>query len=105
VITCARKHDGIEFCFQCAEYPCQRYARLPEADSFISYRNVIADFSKAKSRGVESYITELAEKVAALEFLIESCNDGRRKAFFCTAVNLLPLDAAREVMHGALADR
>jgi len=64
-----------------------------------------ADFSKAKSRGVESYITELAEKVAALEFLIESCNDGRRKAFFCTAVNLLPLDAAREVMHGALADR
>lgn len=38
------------------------------------------------------------EKVSILSRLLEGYNDGRRKSFFCTAVNLLPLEDVRQVM-------
>lgn len=44
---CAAEHGGVEYCFQCSEYPCERYETESEYDSFISYRNVIKDFAKA----------------------------------------------------------
>lgn len=64
----------------------------------MSYRNVIADFEKAKTGGAEQYTKELNEKIDILEFLLNTYNDGRRKAFYCNAVNLLPLPDLREIM-------
>lgn len=98
VITCSKKHGSVEYCFECPSYPCDRYSRIGDADSFISYRSVITDFAKAKTDGVEQYMTELQEKIAILEFLLSTCNDGRRKAFYCNAVNLLTLPDLREIM-------
>ena len=91
VMTCNEKHDAVEYCFQCSSYPCQRYRRPSTADSFISYRNVIADLKRASREGIDKYKTELSEKVNILEFLIKNHNDGKRKNFYCIAVNLLPL--------------
>lgn len=98
VITCSKKHGGVEYCFECSSYPCERYSGISDADSFISYSNVITDFAKAKTDGIEQYMTELHEKIAILEFLLSAHNDGRRKAFYCNAVNLLPLPDLREIM-------
>ena len=25
VATCNKKHDNVEYCFQCSEYPCKKY--------------------------------------------------------------------------------
>ena len=33
-----------------------------------------------------------------MEFLLSNCNDGRRKTFFCAAVNLLELPDLRETV-------
>jgi len=60
-------------------------------DSFISYRKVISDFEKAIKEGIDQYIAELNEKVEILDFLISHYDDGRRKSFYCNAVNLLKL--------------
>ena len=98
VITCSKKHGQVEYCYQCSAYPCERYSRMGEKDSFMSYRNVLSDFDKAKSGGAEKYTTELTEKIDILDFLINTYNDGRRKAFYCNAVNLLPLADLREIM-------
>jgi hypothetical protein len=53
---------------------------------------------KAKCIGIEAYIAELNEKIKILECLLESYNDGRRKSFYCLAVNLLDLVDIRRVM-------
>ena len=98
IITCSQKHGRVEYCFECSGYPCKRYSCSGEKDSFISYRSVLSDSAKAKNDGVDSYMTELREKVAILEFLLKTYNDGRRKSYYCTAVNLLPLSDLREIM-------
>lgn len=44
---------------------------------------------KAQTVGLENYHSELAEKAEILQYLLDHYNDGRRKTFFCLAVNLL----------------
>lgn len=91
VITCNKKHDAVEYCFQCRGYPCDRYLEPSSKDSFITYQNVLSDFEKARIEGIEGYQLELNEKVSFLEFLIDNYNDGRKTSFYCIAVNLLSL--------------
>jgi hypothetical protein len=98
VITCSRKHGNVEYCFQCGSYPCDRYINTGETDSFITYHNVIKDFNKAREKGIEYYKAELNEKMSILETLLANYNDGRKKGFYCLAVNLLSLSDIRNVM-------
>lgn len=91
VITCNKKHDNVEYCFQCRSYPCEKYKNISEADSFISYLNVKRDFEKCNNLGIDEYINELNKKINILELLLEKYNNGRLKNFYCIAVNLLDL--------------
>lgn len=98
VQRCAREHGGVEYCFQCAEYPCARYTRAEPYDSFVPHRNVQRDFARAARDGLDAYRAMLEEKEALLRFLLREYNDGRRKSLFCTAVNLLELADVRETV-------
>jgi len=60
--------------------------------------NYLADMKKAKEIGIEAYKTELNEKITILEELLNDYNDGRRKSFYCLAVNLLELKDVNTVM-------
>ena len=98
VITCNRKHDNVEYCFQCAFYPCKKYCKVSEVDSFITYQYVITDFEKANNIGIEAYRMELNQKEIILRFLIDNYNDGRKKNYYCIAVNLLSLADLKNIM-------
>jgi len=47
---------------------------------------------------MDGYGKELNERMEILEFMLENYDDGRRKNFYCIAVNLLKLDDLRDVM-------
>lgn len=97
VITCSKKHDEVEYCFLCRNYPCDRYKSPSEKDSFITYQNVVNDMQQAIDHGIEWYQAQLDEKVSFLEYLLNHYNDGRKKNFYCLAVNLLPLADLHEI--------
>ncbi len=105
VITCSRKHGNVEYCSQCEEFPCPRFSRPSRFDSFITYRRVLSDFEKATKLGIERYRAELDRKVEILKFLIKSCNDGKRKGFYCLAVNLLDLRDLERILKAIEAQR
>jgi hypothetical protein len=99
VNSCAGRHDGVEYCYLCEEYPCKKYYDSEKIkDSFITKQHQLADFQKVKEIGLAAYQAELEEKVGILERLLADFNDGRRKNFFCLAVNLLELADIRDVM-------
>lgn len=98
VITCNQKHEEAAYCFQCSKYPCAKYIKPSQKDSFISYRNVIRDMEKANSEGLDQYQQELNEKVTILEYLLDNFNDGRRKNFYCLAVNILSIQDLRGIV-------
>ncbi len=102
VISCARKNGDVEYCFECAKYPCEKYARDGGKDSFITYKKVAEDIAAAKA-DIEAYLAALGKKEAILRELIARFDNGRMKGYYCLAVNLLPLDDLAALVDGARA--
>ncbi|WP_418436747.1 DUF3795 domain-containing protein [Blautia sp.] len=98
IAKCSLEHNGVEYCFQCSKYPCEKYSHIDDFDSFITHRNRRADLKKAKEIGIEAYNAEQLEKIKILDILLSGFNDGRKKTLFCTAVTLLDLQELREVL-------
>lgn len=98
IAKCSLEHNGVEYCFQCSKYPCEKYSHIDDFDSFITHRNRRADLKKAKEIGIEDYNAEQLEKIKILDILLSGFNDGRKKTLFCTAVTLLDLQELREVL-------
>ena len=94
----ALQHDGVQFCWECPEYPCSRYDGFDDGDSFVPHRSRAQDIARAREVGLEAYLAQLEEKGAILEELLAGYNDGRRKTLFHAAVYLLPLEELRAVM-------
>ena len=97
VLSCCQR-KGVEYCLLCAEYPCKKYDDADKADSFITHRNQLRDMEKAKCIGLDAYKTELDDKIDTLARLLENYDDGRRKSFFCLAVNLFDLHDMQAAM-------
>ena len=87
IARCSLEHGGPAHCSQCGEFPCARYEGLTGYDSFLSHRNMLRDLKRAEEMGYAAYRAELEEKMEILRKLLLQYNDGRRKTFFCTAVN------------------
>lgn len=98
IARCSLQHGGIEYCYLCDQYPCEKYDDIDMFDSFITHRNQLKDFEEVKKIGIYAYQIELAEKIEILKFLLAKYNDGRRKNFFCIAVNLLELQDIKSVV-------
>ena len=98
IAKCSLEHGKIEYCYECENYPCEKYQHIDEYDSFITHRCRRSDLEKAQRIGVEQYNLEQREKIQILSRLLSDYNDGRRKNFFCVAVNLLELSELKEAM-------
>ena len=96
VLSCCQR-KGLEYCFLCDEYPCEKYEGADLLDSFVTHKNQFRDMERAKN-DISAYAAELDIKIQILEELLRSYNDGRRKGFFCLAVNLLDLTDVNSIM-------
>lgn len=97
IAKCSIEHGRIEYCNQCEKFPCEKYEKN-DYDSFITHRNQMKDFEKVKRIGIEAYQAGQQEKIELLKELLEHYNDGRKKTFFCLAVNLLELSDIKKVI-------
>jgi hypothetical protein len=97
VLSCCQR-KGVDYCFLCEDYPCKKYDGADLYDSFITHKNQLSDSNKAKKTGMEAYKIEINEKVRILEGLLQNFDDGRRKSFYCAAVNLLSLQDIKIVL-------
>lgn len=98
IAKCSLEHGKVEYCYECEQYPCEKYQNIDEYDIFITGRQRRADMERAQSAGIEQYNLEQQEKVQILSYLLSHYNDGRRKNFFCVAVNLLKLSELQEAI-------
>lgn len=99
IARCSLEHGKIEYCYECSQYPCEKYQHTDEYEIFIPVRRRKADLERAKNIGIRQYNLEQQEKVQILSYLPSNYNDGRRKNFFCIAVNLLELPEICEAIN------
>lgn len=55
IAKCSFQHGNVEYCFQCENYPCERYENIDEFDSFITHQRQKQDMEKFKELGIEFY--------------------------------------------------
>jgi len=82
---CSVRHGGVQYCFECPDYPCEEYDGIDRYDSLISHRNQKADMMKAKQMGIDAYLTEQRGKREILNRLLSEYDDGTRDVFYCLA--------------------
>lgn len=104
IARCSLSHGSPAYCVCCGSYPCEKYQGIDCFDSFITHRRRSADLERVRTIGTDAYNAEQREKVEILRFLLENFNSGRRKSFFCAAVNLLELRDLREAVQPLAAD-
>ena len=80
------------------KFPTWTISAIDEYNSFITHKRQKADLHKAQRIGIQQYNLEQQEKMQILCYLLSNYNDGRRKNFFCVAVNLLELSELQEAM-------
>ncbi len=97
IARCSIEQGGIEYCFECGQFPCAKYDGVDACDSFITHRKQLKDIRKAQEIGLDAYNLEQTEKIKILNFLLAHYNAGRQRTFFALAVNLLDLDDVRAV--------
>lgn len=95
---CSLAHGGVQFCWECPEYPCLLYHGFDDGDSFVPHRNRQQDIAQVQKLGLKAHLAQLEEKRTILNELLAHYNDGRRKTLFSTAVYLLSLEDLRMVM-------
>lgn len=98
IARCSQQHGKPEYCSQCQNFPCEKYEDIDAFDSFVTHQKRKKDLEKQQKIGVETYRAEQKEKIRILAFLLGNYNDGRKKNFFCVAVNLLELGDLKSVM-------
>lgn len=98
---CSVRHGNLQYCFECSEYPCRHYDGFDSYDTLVLHRNQRKDMQKAKEMGIDAYLEEQREKKRILERLLEDYNDGQQDVFYCRAVNMLELEALKEIMEDA----
>lgn len=104
IARCSLQHGKAEYCSRCQEFPCEKYQKIDAFDSFITHQNQKKDLERQQEAGAEAYRAEQEEKIRSLKWLLQNCNDGRKKSFFCVAVNLLPVEDIRNVLKQAESD-
>lgn len=98
VATCNRKHDNVDYCFQCSGYPCMKYQNEYTYDSFISYKSVISNINEAKN-DLEKYQSDLAKRQKCLITLLNKFNDGKSKGLYCVVCNDMPLNELEQFIN------
>ena len=58
---CSLEHGGIQFCWECREYPCPRYDGIDDWDSFVPHRSRQQDIAKVRELGLEAYLAQLGD--------------------------------------------
>lgn len=100
-VPCSIEHGGISYCFECNEYPCDKYDGVNQKDSLISHLNQLSDMQKAKSIGIEKYHEEQLIKVEILNKFLKNYDNGHRDVFFCLAVNLMDINDLNKILKKA----
>ncbi len=98
IARCSLEHGNVPYCIDCGSYPCEKYQYFDDYDSFVTHQRRAADLKRLKEIGEAAYNAEQREKADILRYLLENFNDGRRKTFFCVAVNLLELPELRDIV-------
>lgn len=94
---CTMKHD-FETCADCDEFPCDRFSKWFDKDSFVTHQKCLSNIQNIKKVGIDEFLKEQEERKKLLEILLEKYNPGRSMSFYCLASALINTESLKRVI-------
>jgi len=98
--NCCVKKNGFGTCADCSAFPCEKYEKFFDWDSFVSHGPCLSNLEAIRKQGLKPWLNEQGARRKLLEQLLAHYNEGRSASFYCTATTLLSPD----VIAGALEE-
>lgn len=108
IYNCCAKQMGFVTCARCDGFPCERFEKFYDFDSFVTRAAGRANLARIAEIGLRRWLGEQSKRRALLEELLAKYNDGRSASFYCLAAALLPVGSIKELLsvaHCAIAGR
>ena len=101
IYNCCVKKNGFVTCADCTDWPCEKFDRFFDWDSFVSHRVCQSNIERIKKVGLKIWLEEQNKRRATLENLLADWNEGRSMSFYCIATALMPTDLIRDAVNKA----
>lgn len=85
---CTTKHK-FKTCADCKEFPCDKFNKWFDKDSFVTHCKCHSNIQKIITIGIDDFLKEEEERKENLELMLEKYNPGRSMSFYCLASALI----------------
>lgn len=108
-ITCAVKHKGVDFCWDCRESKtCEKWKKLRESsiehDSFKCYQPLENDLNFIEKYGIEKFDEQQRIREQLLTEMLREFNEGRSKSYYCIAATVMKIEELQNALNQARKD-
>jgi hypothetical protein len=101
--NCCVKAKTLVTCADCRDFPCDKYERFFDWDTFVTRKVCRPNIERIQKAGLKTFLQEQYQKRILLEELLANYNDGRSRSFYCIAVALMPPALLKEAVGKAKA--
>lgn len=95
VFRCCAMKRNYETCADCSEFPCEKFNKWFDTDSFVTHKNCFPNIGKINKTGIRKFLKGQEERKRILEILLEKYNPGRCASLYCLASALMSLESLK----------
>lgn len=101
--NCCVKAKTLVTCADCSDFPCDKYERFFDWDTFVTRKVCRLNIERIKKAGLKIFLQEQYQKRILLEDLLANYNEGRSRSFYCIAAALMPINIIKQAVGKAKA--
>lgn len=98
IFRCSQMKRNYETCADCDEFPCEKFKKWFDGDSFVSHQKCLLNIQTIKKIGIEKFLEEQKERKEILETMLEKYNPGQCMSLYCLASTLMDIELLRDII-------
>jgi hypothetical protein len=98
IFRCCAMKQNHETCADCSEFPCKRFDRWFDSDSFVTHQKCLPNIQKIRKMGIKRYLKEQEERKRILETMLEKYNPGQCMSLYSLASALMSIESLKKAI-------
>jgi hypothetical protein len=93
IFRCSSMKRNYETCADCSEFPCEKFNKWFDGDSFVTHQKCLINIQTIKKIGVKKFLEGQKERKNILEKILEKYNPGQCISLYCLAAALMTTES------------
>ena len=98
IFRCCAMKRNYETCADCNEFPCEKFSKWFDKDSFVTHQKCFPNIQRIKKAGINTLLREQEERKILLEIMLEKYNPGKCMSLYCLASSLISVKSLNEAV-------